>query len=178
MAKTSGEIAIELRAKFEFYLLALTFSILGLSIQTAIFGKNLFADAFELLGWLSLFLSGVIGILRAEWVPVAYDIQSKIHRLTHQGQEIRQDLQRGIQVHVPFLEDDKETLLAGEDAVKKIDSTVTILENQHDIANKKIISRYQKMKWAFMIGIGCLMVARGLPPAISISKRIIFCDAA
>lgn len=176
MTKTSGEIAIELRSKFEFYLLALTFSVLGLSIQTAIFDKNLIADAFELLGWLTLFLSGLIGILRAEWIPVAYDVQSKIHRLTRQNQEIRQDLQRGIQVEVPFLENEKETLLKGEDAVAKIASTIVMLENQHDCTNNKIISRYQKMKWTFLIGIGCLMVARGLPPAISITQRILFCE--
>ncbi len=176
MPKTSGEIAIELRAKFEFYLLALTFSILGLSIQTADFGAVLFADVFELSGWLSLFVSGVIGILRAEWIPVAYDIQSKIARLTRQSQEVRQQLQHGVQTPVSFLEGDKETVLVGEDATIKLDSTAAELENQHEAANIKIISRYQKMKWAFMIGIGCLMVARGLPPVISIIKRVIFCS--
>lgn len=175
MPKNSGEIAIELRAKFEFYLLALTFSILGLSIQTADFGKNLFADTFELSGWLSLFVSGVIGILRAEWIPVAYDIQSKIARLTRQSQEVRQQLRHGIQTSIPFLEGDQETVLIGEDAAIKLDSTAAALESQHEAAHIKIISRYQKMKWAFMIGIGCLMIARGLPPAISIIQRVVFC---
>ena len=67
MPKSNAEIAIEHQIKFEFYLLALTFSILGLSIQTAEFGTYLSADLLELAGWLGLFLSGVVGLLRGEW---------------------------------------------------------------------------------------------------------------
>jgi hypothetical protein len=44
MAKTSAEIAIEHRGRFEFYLLGLIFAVLGLSIQTAEFGQFLVSD--------------------------------------------------------------------------------------------------------------------------------------
>src|SRR5712664_3266431 len=116
MAKSPAEIAIELRGKFELYLLALNFSILGLSIQTAKFGEHLLADTFELTGWLALFISGVVGIVRGEWIPVAYDIQSKIHSTTSQRDDVRQALQHGAEVQVPFIEEDgRETMVAGNE---------------------------------------------------------------
>jgi hypothetical protein len=172
MAKTSAEIAIELRAKFEFYLLALAFSILGLSIQTAEFGTYLAADAFELVGWMALFSSGLIGILRGEWVPVAYDIESKKTQLARQQSKVLEDLQRGVQVQIPFIEGGKATVLAGEQAVAKLGQTVSTLEQQWNATDGKIRRRYSAMRTAFMIGIGCLLVARGMPPALSIAERL------
>lgn len=173
MAKTSGEIAIELRAKFEFYLLALTFGILGLSIQTAGFGRYLSADAFELAGWLALFASGTVGILRAEWIPVAYDIQWKITSNTKHRNEILIDLQRGVERPVTFVEKGgEETVLRGEQAATRFDEIVTELEQQHDATHAKILRRYWWMKVTFMVGIGFLLIARGTPPAMSIAERL------
>ena len=172
MANNSAEIAIELRGKLEFYLLALAFSVLGLSIQTAQFGEYLLADVLELTGWLALFTSGVIGIMRAEWVPVAYEIQSKITSTRGRRADVHQGLQRGVQIQIPFLEGGKETLLAGEQAVAKLDSLVSTLEEQYKTTEDQIIRRYRTMRRAFMLGIGCLLLARGVPPAMAIGERL------
>ncbi|HWM30132.1 MAG TPA: hypothetical protein VNO69_00295 [Methyloceanibacter sp.] len=171
MAKSAAEIAIELRGKFEFYLLALNFSILGLSIQTSKFGTYLSAGVFELAGWFALFLSGVIGLLRGEWIPVAYDIQSKITTTARRRREIQEALQRGIQIEVPFMEGGKQTVLRGEPAAVKLDGLMNTLEQQHKATEDKVIRRYSAMRTTFMIGIGCLLVARGIPPALSITER-------
>lgn len=172
MAKTSAEVAIELRGKFEFYLLALTFSILGLSIQTAEFGKHLLVDTLELGGWVALFMSGVVGILRGEWIPVAYDIQSKITATRERRGEIAEASRRGITMKVPFVDAGRETVLAGEDAVEKLDALVTTLEQQYKATEEKIVSRYRTMMRAFMVGIGCLLIARGMPHALSVAERV------
>lgn len=172
MAKTSAETAIELRAKLEFYLLALTFGILGLSIQTAEFGDHLSADAFELAGWLALFVAGVVGILRAEWVPVAYDIQSRITSIRRQYGEIAEALHRGVQMPHSFVDEGKETVLVGEQAAAKLDRLIATLEQQYRATEMKIIRRYDTMKWSFMVGIGCLLIARGLPPTVSLAERV------
>lgn len=66
------EYSRQLQEKFEFYVLALIFTLLGLAVQTAKFGSYPIADRFELLGWLSLLLSGTVGLSRIEWLPVAY----------------------------------------------------------------------------------------------------------
>jgi len=172
MAKTSGEISVELQAKFEFYLLALTFSVLGLSIQTAEFGNYLSADAFELAGWLALFVSGVIGILRGEQIPVAYTIQWKITGIRQQRSGIAKDVRRGVQTPVSFVEGGKETVHIGAQAVEKFDTTIATLEQQFAAAEKKIIRRYYALRRSFMVGIGCLLIARGLPPTVLLAERI------
>ena len=61
--------AMDIQEKFELYAISLTFTILGLSIHTAEFGNCPASDLFELLGWLLLILSGVIGLQRMAAVP-------------------------------------------------------------------------------------------------------------
>lgn len=70
----------QLQGKFEFYLLTLVFTILGLAIQTADFGASKIADILELLAWISLLASGLAGILRLEWLPVIYKAHSNMIR--------------------------------------------------------------------------------------------------
>lgn len=172
MAKSTAEIAIDLRAKFEYYLLALTFAILGLSIQTAQFGAYLFADVLELVGWAALFASGIIGILRGEWVPVAYELQNRISSVRDRRNNVTRVMAGGAEVQIPFLEDGRETALSGKDATRKLDTLVSTLEQQFKVTEDRIIRRYKWMRRAFMAGVACLIVARGAPPAISIAERI------
>jgi len=171
MAKTSAEIAIQFRGKFEFYLLALTFGILALAMQTAKFGDLLLVDVLELAGWLALFASGMFGLLRAEWVPVAYEIQSKITSTRERRGDVLRASERGVEVQIPFLEGGKETVLSGSAAAAKLDGLVATLEQQYKATEDKVIRRYQLMMRAFLIGVGCLLVARGLPPALSVGER-------
>jgi hypothetical protein len=46
------------------------FTLLALSIQTAKFGTSSIADIFELIGWVLLFISGISGLWRLEFLPV------------------------------------------------------------------------------------------------------------
>lgn len=62
--------AMDIQEKFELYLVSLTFTVLALSVQTASFGINPVGDAFELLGWVLMLISGITGLLRLELVPV------------------------------------------------------------------------------------------------------------
>lgn len=66
------DTAKEYSIKFDFYLLALTFTLLGLAIQTSDFSTSKFASILELLGWLVLFISGAIGLIRLERFPLLY----------------------------------------------------------------------------------------------------------
>src|SRR3990172_6537685 len=66
------EVAQDVHHKFEFYILALTFTIAGFAFQTGKFSGNLFGDFAEVSSWVMLFLSGVLGLWRLEYLPVAY----------------------------------------------------------------------------------------------------------
>jgi hypothetical protein len=174
MAKTASEIAIEQRAKFEFYLLGLTFGILGLSIQTAKFGNFLIADSLELLGWLVLFASGVVGMLRGEWIPVAYDINHKINSTESQISQVLQGIQQGVDVPLTFVENGQEQVLHGQEAVTKLEGVVTELQLQHAAAHARILKRYGWMKWLFVAGIASLLTARAYPPAYAVGESLYY----
>ena len=72
------DVAIRIQEKFEFYFLSLTFVILGLSIQTSKFGVHAISDGLELLGWISLFVSGMAGLSRMRGAPFLYKVKDGI----------------------------------------------------------------------------------------------------
>jgi len=65
----SSPSAHEVLSKFEFYFLALTFTLLGISIQTADLSEipNL-AKSLEVGAWLLLVVSGFVGLSKLQWI--------------------------------------------------------------------------------------------------------------
>jgi len=59
------EISIQTQQKFEFYFLALVFTVLGLSIQTSVFSSKL-QSAIEIAAWAFFLISGLAGLSRME----------------------------------------------------------------------------------------------------------------
>ena len=63
--------AREMQSKFDQYLPALAFTILGLAVQTAKWAHPV-SERLEIGGWTLLFLSGVLGLLKLERAPGRY----------------------------------------------------------------------------------------------------------
>jgi NhaP-type Na+/H+ or K+/H+ antiporter len=64
--------------KYEFYFLALTFTLLGLSIQTVDFESySNINTIIELLGWLLFGVSGVVGLSKIEYLPSIITIRNE-----------------------------------------------------------------------------------------------------
>ena len=57
----------EVHFKFEFYLVALTFTIAAAAIQTGKFGGYFSLDFFEGAAWVALVVSGLTGLWRLEY---------------------------------------------------------------------------------------------------------------
>lgn len=164
MAKTNTEISIELKAKFEFYMLGLIFAVLALSIQTAKFGISTAPDVLELLGWLSLFVSGLAGLLRGEWVPMLYTIAGKIEATERRIAQIEQALIQGMEYPVTFVEADGEHVLPGEQAVQKLRGAIAELERQEARGEAKILRRYTWMRTGLFVGLSFLIASRSYEP--------------
>lgn len=164
------EISQRLQERFEFYVIALAFTILGLSIQTASFGESLLSDSFELLGWLFLFVSGLVGLSRLEWVSVAYNVHAEIENIQAEALRLRQAQQMGHN-EVPVIDDERE-IVPIEEALQAQNNAVTQLKPKVESIEKWTLRKYQIHKWAFVLGLLFLLLSRAYEPAIGIVSKI------
>jgi hypothetical protein len=57
-----NKIGLELRHRYELYFVTLTFTLLGLAIQSAKHSESQFTKYFEFTGWFLLLSSGLLGL--------------------------------------------------------------------------------------------------------------------
>ena len=85
----------EQQAKFDFYMVALTFTILGLAIQTSSTSAPAAALVFELMGWLLLLISGVAGVSRLAWQPQVFQVMGAQVKLEDQVSALEKGILEG-----------------------------------------------------------------------------------
>jgi len=166
--KSDLEYSRLLQEKFELYLLGLIFTLLGLAVQTAKFGTSQTTDILELLGWLSLLISGLVGLSRLEWLPVAYKTNSHLADLKTQLSSFNAAAQQGI-TRVPVIDHEEpadiQSLISDRsNAIEKVEARIEGLE-------KSILRKYSFHKWLFVLGLTLLVVARGYLPASAIVNQ-------
>jgi len=66
-------MAVQTQERFRFYLVALVFTILGLSIQTYDETSLVFARFTEVCSWAVLLVSGLAGLSYIEWGPILHE---------------------------------------------------------------------------------------------------------
>jgi hypothetical protein len=91
------EVAEDYSSKFNFYIVALTFTLMGLSVQTAKFDSGSFGLGFELLGWLCLLSSGVIGLNRLSKFTSLYTL---LHRRKVHDPNLNEDERKEFDAHI------------------------------------------------------------------------------
>jgi hypothetical protein len=136
---------LEIKEKFEFYLLALVFTVLALAVQTSKFQERWYIDVFEIIGWVFLLISGITGLLRLERVPIAYFLSADIK---NEEQEIEQ-----------LGQFPANTEFWTEKLSEKYNKNTQQLKN----VSKDIKSLYGLHKWLFVAGIVSIALARVLP---------------
>lgn len=127
--------------KFDFYLLALVFTILGLSIQTATFTHASFK--FEISAWILLVLSGISGLLRLENAPNMYITGA-----------MRGDIEHGIQNNLTLQKNGHIYTPA------EMQASYEILTEMLSSQQREQGIMYCIHKWAFIVAVVCLIVAR------------------
>lgn len=138
----------EFQHKFEIYLIGLVFTLLGLSIQTAKFGVIIAADVYEIVGWVALLASGLIGLWRLEWVPVALTSHAKSVSLQNEKALLEQHRAAG--VATVKVEDQQESIATVID-----DRTLAIskLEDRLKQIEQSILARYTWHRRLFVAGL-------------------------
>lgn len=149
-------LARDLSHRFEYYLIGLVFTILGLSIQTSSLSKEHFQYLFELFAWISLLVSGLLGLWRLEYIPVAYREYSR-----QQVEEGRLNL---IGKGTPIVSMNDEEWSDEETREAVISLKVNIAERKARLSKleRSLLRRYKIHRWAFVIGIVSLMISRAM----------------
>lgn len=169
MSDNERVIAHQSQEKFQFYGVALVFTILGLSIQTASFDGHVAARICEILSWLLLLLSGLSGLSHLEWNPVIRiqmvrkdELEEKaIHLKAQRDRDIQQVNVRQDQKVIPI----EERIADYESYVAKLDTQITKLDGRAEI-------KYRLFKWALMSGIVFLVVSRSITPVMGIVNEL------
>lgn len=120
--------------KFDHYLPILTFTLVGLSIQTAKW-DYLPSYRFEIIGWALLFISGVLSLLRLERKSVFYAKAGTANDLKKQADESRND-----------------QVIAWE---MKISADL-----KRD--SRRMVIMYGVQRWALILGFLAIIIARAL----------------
>ena len=160
------EYSRSLQEKYEYYLIALNFTILALSIQTAAFGGGKIETGLELAGWLALLLGGVVALLRLEAQPSAYRGYAEIQAQEDQLSELK-DYQLKVTTEKIRLDLGDEPIQIKEAISHKED---WVLRNQPKVESlkAKIIAYYQVHKILFILGIFLIALSRGYRPFLSL----------
>ncbi|PTB99538.1 hypothetical protein [Marinobacter flavimaris] len=161
MAESNTEAGQRIQEKFQFYILGLTFTLLGLAIQTASFGTSPAADIMELLGWALLLTSALTLASRLEWTPQIYhlfDVQQDIEqdqRDLHDAQSkgARQVTVRGTGESIDL-----------DDVLKRLDSKLSITRAQIEKLDKGGELKYKIHRYGFIFGLAAILAARAWPP--------------
>jgi hypothetical protein len=164
------EYGQQLEAKLELYFLGLIFTILALAVQTAKFDNiNIVAAFLELTSWMALLVSGLVGLWRMEWLPIAHFAHYDQCQSESDLQQFNNLAQEGIE-SIP---------LTGQDASAPIEDFIEnrkqhilrMKENKHKY-EKANYRKYRLQKWSFVFGIILLIGARGTGPATKVFKSI------
>lgn len=128
------DYARDLQQKFQFYLLALAFTILGLAVQTAEFEYGPWPARCEVGAWILLLVSGLAGLSRIEWLPSVYNIArerdlTQYYRMEPHKREVR---------------------------LRSLETIERQIKRRGGV-------KYQIHKWGFAAGVAVLALARVLP---------------
>jgi hypothetical protein len=169
MSDNERAIAHQSQEKFQFYGVALVFTILGLSIQTATFDGHVIARICELFSWLMLLVSGVAGLSHLEWNPVIrIQMVQKDEAEEKANQLLTQKNQGFLQVNV--LQANK--LVPIDQRIEEYESYVGKLDTQITKLDRKAEIKYQIFKWAFVAGIVFLAAGRSITPIVGIINEL------
>jgi hypothetical protein len=171
MTDTNVQVARQIQLKYEFYLLSLCFTVLALAVETAKFGGPIAANVTELLSWLCLLISGLIGLFRFHLVPSLYQISAEQARMQHDKSLVQEQALRGTnELFIP--EENKNVKIS--DLVTRIDTDLARVNDIISEQNNTIITRYLLHQWLFVAGVVALVISRGYEPAARI-LQVLFC---
>lgn len=170
MADNPRQIAVDIQTRFNFYVLALTFGILALSVQTAVFdGRPIPARIAELAAWVLLLTSGLVGLRRLEWFPHLYEIDAIASDVMERKQSLKKvQLEGASSIHV--LAENRQRSV--QELLARADSDMERVVGRQKDLRKWTQIKYRAQQATFIGGVIALVVGRGYKPLMDIIHAI------
>ena len=153
------KIGIDVQTKFDFYLLALTFTILGLAVQTATDVTELLCTLVELASWVLFLLSGIFGLYRLAWLPVGYILEAD-----YDVWKSNFHLARSTPGNVHLLSTEEQRRLTAQeerDYLESCKNKIANLNSMQERHEKRHNMSWTAQHWCFTLGLAFLIGSRG-----------------
>lgn len=169
MSDNERVVAHQSQEKFQFYCVALVFTILGFSIQTATFDGHIIARICELFSWLMLLISGLFGLSHLEWNPFIRIQMVRKDELEVEANRLLAQKNQGVR-EVNVLENNK--VVSIEQRIEEYESYVGKLDTRITKLDRKAEIKYQVFKWSFATGIVFLAAGRSITSIVRIINEV------
>jgi hypothetical protein len=166
MSTENTKIAVEQQHKFQLYLVALVFTVLGLSIQTAPGSFTTLTRCAELIGWLLELVSGLAGLWYLEWSP---NIRMQMTGMQKVKDELKL-MRSSTQTHFTNSETGEVGLVA--DRIRLLEQSETEKLKSLKRTERNHLFAYRLLKYSFVLGLISLGIARGYPIAAGIDTQV------
>jgi hypothetical protein len=152
-------VAVESKARLNFYIVALVFTALGFAIQTAPTYTHYIFRIVELLAWVCLFTGGVAGIFYLDQLA-EYDIgRSSRDLVDKELSDLKAKMQSGVET-VPGFTGESVPI---EDQIGKFQIGVNVWDSLVQMHHEKRERLKVLLFVGFILGFFLLGVARGMP---------------
>jgi len=168
MGNLNSDVGQRIQEKFQFYIVGLIFTLLGLAVQTASFGTSLAADLFELGAWICLLLSALLAMSRLEWAPQIYRLFDVQQDLKGEQKRLQQAINAGTKVV-----DKTGQPIEVDEFLRIIEERLNITVGQIKKIDKGAQWKYKVHKVGFVLGLVLLISARAYVPVSSIISGIL-----
>lgn len=152
------ETAERLQTQFRYYFVALVFTLLAASIQTANFGTSVVQTISELAGWALFATSGLFALSYLEWEPLIREQLAHRDAYSNQVNQAKlAKLQGGTQVHVL----NTSNMQTFEERITNLEESARKLTNASNQLLNTACIKYEIWRWSFVVAIFALLVSRG-----------------
>jgi hypothetical protein len=140
-------------------------------VQTAKFDNiSIVAACLELASWVVLLFSGLIGLWRMEWIPVAHFDHADQCQSKTELQQFRHMAQQGVDV-LPV--DGQEETVPIETFIKDREQHILRMEANKLKYDRLTRKRFTIHKWSFILGMVLLIGARGFGPGVKVYDAVV-----
>ena len=158
MSSESAVTPHSILEKFEFYFLGLTFTLLGAAIQTASFTDHSHISVIaEIIGWFGFTISGLVGLSKVEHLSVVIYLRNRKNEFENNKSQFEQVKASGV-AQARFAQ--TGDVLTIDAAIHQVGEDVTRCTEQLDKVGKRHEAKDIIQRWAFVLGLLSVAVAR------------------